>query len=106
MRYFRLIPWREEILDAMLSADLIGFNVFDYVRHFLSCVRRIKGYDTIFNRISIGERTLLVDVFPKGIHFDKFTSEVRRLHDLTCKSEDQKPREKLLIILQETRIRK
>lgn len=79
---FRLIPWREEILDAMLSADLIGFNVFDYVRHFLSCVRRIKGYDTIFNRISIGERTLLVDVFPKGIHFDNFTSEVRRLHDL------------------------
>lgn len=79
---FRLIPWREEILDAMLSADLIGFNVFDYVRHFLSCVRRIKGYDTIFNRISIGERTLLVDVFPKGIHFNKFTAEVRRLHDL------------------------
>lgn len=79
---FRLIPWREEILDAMLSADLVGFNVFDYVRHFLSCVRRIKGYDTIFNRISIGERTMLVDVFPKGIHFDKFTSEVRRLHDL------------------------
>lgn len=79
---FRLIPWREEILDAMLSADLVGFNVFDYVRHFLSCVRRIKGYDTIFNRISIGERTMLVDVFPKGIHFNKFTSEVRRLHNL------------------------
>jgi len=79
---FRLIPWREELLDAMLSADLLGFNVFDYVRHFLSCVRRIKGYDTVFNRISIGERTMLVDVFPKGIHFERFTSEVRRLHDL------------------------
>jgi trehalose 6-phosphate synthase/phosphatase len=79
---FRLIPWREEILDSMLSADLIGFNVFDYVRHFLSSVRRIKGYDTTFNRVAIGERTMLVDVFPKGIHFDNFTSEVRRLHDL------------------------
>ena len=78
---FRLLPSREEILDGILSADLVGFNVYDYVRHLLSCVRRIKGYDTIFNRISIGERTILVDVFPKGIHFDLITSEVRRLHD-------------------------
>lgn len=82
---FRLLPWREEILDAMLSADLLGFNIYDYVRHFLSCVRRLKGYDTIFNRISIGERTLLVDTFPKGIPFEKFTSEVRRLNDLKSK---------------------
>lgn len=78
---FRLLPWRENILDGMLSADLIGFNVFDYARHLLSCVRRIKGYDSIFNRISIGERTMLVDVFPKGIPFDTFTDEVRKLSD-------------------------
>ena len=79
---FRLLPWREEILDGMLSSDLVGFNVYDYGRHLLSCVRRIKGYDTIFNRISIGERTMLVDVFPKGIAFDAFTEEVRKLSDL------------------------
>ena len=79
---FRLLPWRENILDGMLSADLIGVNVFDYARHLLSCVRRIKGYDSVFNRILIGERTMLVDVFPKGIPFDTFTNEVRKLSDL------------------------
>lgn len=77
---FRLLPWREEIMDGMLSADLIGFHVYDYVRHLLSCVRRIKGYDTIFNRIAIGEKTMIVDVFPKGIQFEKFTEEVRSLN--------------------------
>ena len=65
---FRLLPWREKILEGMLGADLVGFHTYDYVRHFLSCVRRIFGYDTVFNRISIGERTLKVDAFPKGIN--------------------------------------
>ncbi|MCF8347136.1 MAG: bifunctional alpha,alpha-trehalose-phosphate synthase (UDP-forming)/trehalose-phosphatase [Bacteroidales bacterium] len=68
---FRLLPWREKLLEGMLGADLIGFHTYDYVRHFLSCVRRIFGYDTVFNRISIGERTLKVDAFPKGINAER-----------------------------------
>lgn len=69
---FRLLPWRTEILEGILGADLIGFHTYDYVRHFLSCVRRILGYDTVFNQIMIEERTLKVDAFPRGIDFDKF----------------------------------
>ncbi len=69
---FRLLPWRSEILEGILGADLIGFQTYDYVRHFLSCVRRIMGYDTIFNQIRIGDRTLKVDAFPRGIDFEKF----------------------------------
>ncbi|MFO7719750.1 MAG: trehalose-6-phosphate synthase, partial [Gillisia sp.] len=38
---FRTMPWREEILNGMLGADLIGFHTYDYERHFLSSVRRI-----------------------------------------------------------------
>ncbi|MEA1897824.1 MAG: bifunctional alpha,alpha-trehalose-phosphate synthase (UDP-forming)/trehalose-phosphatase [Bacteroidota bacterium] len=68
---FRLLPWRVEIIEGMLGADLVGFHTYDYVRHFLSCVRRLMGHDTDFNRISIGERTLKVDAFPKGINFNK-----------------------------------
>jgi trehalose 6-phosphate synthase/phosphatase len=69
---FRLLPWRVEVIEGMLGADLIGFHTYDYVRHFLSCVRRIMGIETIFNRIKIGERELKVDAFPKGINFEKF----------------------------------
>lgn len=72
---FRLLPWREPILQGMLGADLIGFHTYDYVRHFLSCVRRIFGYDTVFNRIRIGERTLKVDAFPRGINSERFRAK-------------------------------
>ncbi len=75
---FRLLPWRVEIMEGLLGADLVGFHTYDYVRHFLSCVRRLLGYETIFNRITVGERTLKVDAFPKGIHIDKFKEASQR----------------------------
>lgn len=78
---FRLLPWRTEILEGMLGSDLIGFHTFGYVRHFLSSIRRLLGYDTVFNQISIEERTLKVDAFPKGIHYEKFENEVKLLKE-------------------------
>lgn len=77
---FRLLPWRQEIIEGMLGADLIGFQTYDYVRHFMSSVRRLTGVDSVFNRISIGERTLKVDVFPKGINYDRFRNKALHVH--------------------------
>ncbi len=77
---FRLLPWRHEIIEGMLGADLIGFQTYDYVRHFMSSVRRLMGVDSVFNRISIGERTLKVDVFPKGINYDRFRNKTLEIH--------------------------
>ncbi len=77
---FRLLPWRLEIIEGMLGADLIGFQTYDYVRHFMSSVRRLTGVDSIFNRISLGERTLKVDVFPKGINYDRFRNKTLEVH--------------------------
>ncbi|MEE4214197.1 MAG: bifunctional alpha,alpha-trehalose-phosphate synthase (UDP-forming)/trehalose-phosphatase, partial [Bacteroidales bacterium] len=76
---FRLLPWRTEILEGMLGSDLIGFHTYGYVRHFLSSIRRLLGFDTVFNRISIEERTLMADAFPKGIHYEKFEKELNTL---------------------------
>ncbi|MGM0463463.1 MAG: bifunctional alpha,alpha-trehalose-phosphate synthase (UDP-forming)/trehalose-phosphatase [Bacteroidota bacterium] len=78
---FRLLPWRTEILEGMLGADLIGFHTYGYVRHFLSSVRRLMGYDTVFNRIAIDERTLMIDAFPRGIHYERFVSELKLLRE-------------------------
>ncbi len=77
---FRLLPWRQEVIEGMLGADLIGFQAYDYVRHFMSSVRRLLGVDSVFNRISIGERTLKVDVFPKGINYDRFRNKALSIH--------------------------
>lgn len=77
---FRLLPWRQEIIEGMLGADLIGFQTYDHVRHFMSSVRRLLGVDSFLNRISLGERTLKVDVFPKGINYDRFRNKSLEIH--------------------------
>lgn len=69
---FRILPWRKEIIEGMLGADLIGFHTYDYERHFFSCVRRLLGLEINFNQINTGNRIILADTFPMGIDYDKF----------------------------------
>lgn len=69
---FRILPWRDEILKGMLGADLVGFHIYDYERHFFSSIRRLLGYEISFNRIILDDRVILADTFPMGIDFKKF----------------------------------
>ncbi len=77
---FRLLPWCQEIIEGMMGADLIGFQTYDYVRHFMSSARRLLGVDSTLNRFTIGERTMKVDVFPKGINYERFRQQTLKLH--------------------------
>jgi trehalose 6-phosphate synthase/phosphatase len=74
---FRLLPWREEIIEGLLGADLIGFHTYDYVRHFLNSLRFISGYDSTFGQINIGNRIIKADVFPMGIDYNRFASATK-----------------------------
>jgi trehalose 6-phosphate synthase/phosphatase len=69
---FRILPWRKELIQGMLGADLIGFHTFDYARHFISSVRRLLGYEINLNQIHLPNRIVKVDGFPMGIDYDKF----------------------------------
>ena len=69
---FRMLPWRQELLLGTLSADLIGFHTYDYVRHFLSSCRRLLGYDNHLGHFLFEGRTTQVDAFPLGIDYDRF----------------------------------
>ena len=69
---FRILPWRNEILEGMLGSDLIGFHTYNYERHFFSSVRRLLGYDINFNQINLRSRIVLADTFPMGIDYDRF----------------------------------
>ena len=42
---YRTLPVREELLRAVLKADLIGFHTYDYARHFVSACTRILGLE-------------------------------------------------------------
>ena len=92
---FRIFPWREQLLEGILGSDLVGFHTYDYVRHFLSSVKRILKYDVIFNKINVGTREVLVDTFPMGIDYAKYNDAARKKYNQK-KSEISKLRLQLM----------
>lgn len=69
---FRIIPWRRELLIGVLGADLIGFQVYDHLRHFRSSVARILDLDTVEEHVALENRTVRLGAFPVGIDPDRF----------------------------------
>jgi len=67
---FRVLPERAEILKGLLGADLIGFHIHDYMRHFIDASYRVLGLDCDLDEIHVGDRVVHVDAFPIGINFD------------------------------------
>ncbi|NJL14138.1 MAG: hypothetical protein HC913_14775 [Microscillaceae bacterium] len=92
---FRILPWREDLLNGLLGADLVGFHTFSYMRHFLSCVYRLAGYEHDIGYISKEDRLVHVDVFPMGIDYEKFAAVSAEQPDTLLKTIRQKhPRQK------------
>jgi trehalose 6-phosphate synthase/phosphatase len=69
---FRIIPWRKEILEGILGADVIGFHTYDDVRHFLSAASRIANVDVNANELIKDSRAIVVDAFPISIDYKQF----------------------------------
>lgn len=69
---YRTLPWRKEILNGILGADLVGFHTFDYARHFLSAVNRLLDIDYISNQLVYRQRAVKVDSFPLGIDYETY----------------------------------
>lgn len=74
---FRMLPWRRELLDGMLGADYLGFHTYDDMRHFLSSVHRLVGYDYNTNQIQLEDRLVAADSLPMGIDYDKFANNAK-----------------------------
>mmetsp|Transcript_8817 Transcript_8817/g.20589 ORF Transcript_8817/g.20589 Transcript_8817/m.20589 type:complete len:1206 (+) Transcript_8817:157-3774(+) len=45
---FRALSVRDELLRAMLNADLVHFHLFEYARNFLACCKRMLGLEHEF----------------------------------------------------------
>ncbi|MEA3500239.1 MAG: bifunctional alpha,alpha-trehalose-phosphate synthase (UDP-forming)/trehalose-phosphatase [Candidatus Marinimicrobia bacterium] len=71
---FRSFPWRNEILQGLLGADLIGFHTYDYAHYFMNSVMRLLGYDHTSNNINLRDRIIKIDSFPMGINYKKFAN--------------------------------
>jgi trehalose 6-phosphate synthase/phosphatase len=74
---FRTLPWRREILEGLLGADLIGFHTFSYLRHFVASLLHIEGLEADIDRVRIGERQVTVGAFPMGIDAASFVAQAQ-----------------------------
>jgi trehalose 6-phosphate synthase len=71
---FRALPWRDEIIEGMLGADLIGFHTRSYVRHFAACAEQILGakWDEAAGKLALGDRRIRLRACPLGVEFAEF----------------------------------
>lgn len=71
---FRVLPERAEILKGLLGADLIGFHIHDYMRHFISAAYRVLDLDCQMDQIYYQDRKVQIDAFPMGINYELFNN--------------------------------
>jgi len=68
---FGILPWREEILEGLLGADVLGFHLPEYAEHFRACVERFTTYRVSRGAIRYRGRSVKTIAAPIGIPVDE-----------------------------------
>jgi trehalose 6-phosphate synthase len=83
---FMQMPWRTEITEGLLGADLVGFHLPGGAENFLFLARRLIGANTSrasvgvrsrFGEVQVGFRTVKVGAFPISIASDELDQKAR-----------------------------
>jgi len=83
---FMQLPWRAEIIDGLLGADLVGFHLAGGAQNFLFLSRRLAGAETSrasigvrsrFGEVDLGTRTVKVGAFPISIDSAELNHKAR-----------------------------
>jgi alpha,alpha-trehalose-phosphate synthase [UDP-forming] len=83
---YRRLPWRDEIIRAMLAYDLIGFQTLRDRRNFVACATSLLPDTEVISRhrhytlVRSGERFVKVGHYPISIDFAEF-------NDAACSQE-------------------
>jgi trehalose 6-phosphate synthase len=73
---FGICPWQRELLDGLLGADLIGFQVQAHCNNFLQTVDRVLESRIDWEHFAVlrHEHQTLVRPFPISVDFEEFLS--------------------------------
>ncbi len=72
------LPWRTQIIEGLLGADVIGFQRTADASNFLRAVRRLTDLVTKAPYVDLGDRTVVAKHFPISIDADSFEAVARR----------------------------
>ncbi|EGC36760.1 glycosyltransferase [Dictyostelium purpureum] len=77
---FRILPNRKEILKGILGSNLIGFQSFEYLRHFRSSCARLLDLEVHPKGLEIVEETFThftkLQVYPIGVDYNDFVKNL------------------------------
>jgi len=76
---FRCLAMRKELLEGMLGANLVGFQIAEYARHFLQTCSRILKVEATNDGLQLEDR--FVNVVDQAIGIDPTALDNNRLDD-------------------------
>jgi trehalose 6-phosphate synthase len=71
---FSMLPWRTAVIEGMLGAEVVGFQVPDDVANFVAAADRLVGSRSRGHRLFDGAHVVEVDAFPISVDFAHWTS--------------------------------
>lgn len=71
---FAWLPWRTQILQGLLGADLVGMQIASDARNFSRLAREYGGAEGTDTELLVGRRKVRVGSFPISIDFDEFNN--------------------------------
>ncbi len=75
---FARLPWRREIIDGLLGADVVSFQTRRSAENFIRAARRIGEADSpARGRLAVGGREVVVQRAPIGIDVGEFRALAR-----------------------------
>ncbi len=80
---FARLPWRAELIDALLDYDLVGFQNARDLRNFSQCVRQFVPEAEVsegeqYDEITVGRRKVSAGAFPISIDSRDFDQRARQ----------------------------
>ncbi len=71
---FVQLPWRRQVVDGLLGADVVGFQTTLDARNFLRVAARLGGGRRQRHQMWVGERTVSVRALPVSIDAARYAS--------------------------------
>lgn len=96
---FRTLPQRDDLLEGVLGADLVGFHTDAYLRHFIVALRHLVGLAPADNAVALGDRLVRLGCFPMGVDaaaFERIASDAGVVAEAVAIREDAGDRRLLL----------
>jgi trehalose 6-phosphate synthase len=86
---FDICPWREQILDGLLGADIIGFHTPEYCANFLACVARTLP------RVRVNRSEMSIEIDGRRVRVRPYPISIEWPYPTASESDGAALREKL-----------